>query len=691
MSARTGFVDESDSGDATSEPGPAGDPEGDVGDGISTQRSSGWWRRIDRAWIFPAVVLALLVLLTVAGVNGSSLGELSGIPGGDSSVIAGNPRSVRSDEYYVRTPIVAGQAQRGFPSRTELGVGEHDLTVLVDLPTRDWAMLFRPHQWAYGVLSLDRAFAFEWWSLSAVLLLGTYGFLLVLTRRWTWSTVGAVAFWASPFFHWWYLTLSLAVAGYALAGFALLLASFRDDLGPRRRWLLVGAAAYVLSCFALTFYPPFQVPLVIVVAAASVGFAVQQIQRGAVGWRQAVISTAVAGAVTGVVAGLFVLTRMDTLSAIMNTAYPGSRRVDGGGASSGYLASAWFGLDYILDPEKMRGTVQANESEASSFLLLGCFLLPALPLLWNRIVGADRLLKGVLIGSLAGMGLVGAHMYLSLPGLVAKVTLLDRVTPQRAVIGLGAASLLVAVSVGVLLERASVQVTWRRRVACGALTVVVAGGYVLTLGSQLRETGAPVGRDSILVAIAAAALVVGSYFWKPLVGLGALAVCGLVVSVPVNPLTNGLDGITEAPLTVAVERIEAESGDDPGAWLNTIDMSVPALAAAGVDDVSAVNLYPDRDAWLLLDPDASDDELWNRYAHTRWTLDPASAAPTFSLLTGDTLAITIDPCGPELDALDVRHVVTRAPVDADCMVLVEQTQALGGGPALIYRRTASTG
>lgn len=646
--------------------------------------------KFDPAWLFPCVVLALLVVLTALGMNGSSLSELTGLPGGDDTVLAGNPRAVRSDEFLVRTPFVVGQSRRGFPSSAEVGVGEHDLTVLVDLPTRDWAMLFRPHQWAYGVLPIDQAYAFDWWGLSAVLLLGGYGLLLVLTRRWTWAAVGAVAFWASPFFHWWYLALSLAVAGYGLGGVALLLASLRNGLSNRTRWLLVAASAYVSSCFALTFYPPFQVPLALVLVVTSVGFVAQQLQDGESHVRTVWQNTLVVGGVTGFVFALFAVTRMDTLSAIMNTAYPGARRVDGGDANSGLLTSSWYGLKFIQDPDGMRNRVLVNESEASSFLLLGAFLLPAIPLLWNGIARPGRRLRGALIGALAGLALMATHMFVGLGSLIAKTTLLNRVPGDRAIIGLGLASLLVVVLLGVSLDEQSQDVVWWRRLAACGLTVIVATGYVWSLGSRFMETGAPVVRRDTLLIVAIASLVIGLYFWRPLIGVTLLAVVGVVVSVPANPLTTGLDTITKSPLTLAVQRIDREEGSG-SRWLNTIEMSNPAVEAAGVDDLSAVNIYPDHDAWRVLDSDGSEEPLWNRYSHTRWTLDPSVAEPVVGLLTGDSVSVTLDPCASALDELDVRHIVTAKPLQAGCLELIDETTALDGSPALIYRRSFQKG
>ena len=690
MSEATPAVDETD---AVGEP-PKGERDPTSGaaelSGSETPSSAGrrWSIDVDRAWFFPAAVLVLLVVLSAFGVNGSSISGLTGRPGGDGSVLAGNPRAIRSDEFLVRTPFVVGQERRGFPSTAEIGVGEHDLTVLVDLPTRDWAMLFRPHQWAYGILPIDQAYAFDWWGLSAVLLLGTYGLLLVLTGRWSWAAIGAVAFWASPFFHWWYLALSLAVAGYGLGGVALLLASMRAGLSARARWLLVAASAYVSSCFALTFYPPFQMPLALVLIATAIGFVAQRLGEGWTDWRTVATNSAVAGGVTAAVFGLFVITRMETLSAIMNTAYPGERRVDGGGANTGLLASSWFGLEFVQEPDTMRTKVLANESEGSSFLLLGAFLLPALPILWSRIAGPGRRMRGVLVGALVGFGLVAAHMFVGLPTFLAKTTLLDRVPADRAIVGLGLASILVVVLAGVAMQEEMRELGPVRRVAAAAITVFFATGYVLALGSRFIAADAPVGRRAILAAMVGVSVVVGLYFWRPLLGALGLAVAGVVVSLPVNPLTTGLDTITDAPLTRAIERL-AGADDSGSRWLNTMEMSNPAVAAAGVDDLSAVNLYPDHEAWEALDEDGSEEEIWNRYSHTRWLLDPSVAEPVVALLSNDVVSVTVDPCDPVLDEFDVGHIITSAPIDAVCLTLVERTTALDGAPALIYRRASS--
>lgn len=649
-----------------------------------------WYRRIHGVWAFPAIVVVLLVLVSGLGLNGSSISELTASPDRDPELIAGHPRAVRSDEFLVRTPLVIGQSVRGFPSTAPIGVGEHDLTVLVDLPTRDWAMLFRPHQWGYPVLPIDQAFAFDWWAISAVLLLGAYVFLLAVTGRWKWAALGSVMFWASPFFHWWYLTLSLAVGGYGLGGAGLLLMSLRPGLSRWARWLLVAGSAYLLSCFALLFYPPFQVPLILVVLAVSVGVVGPKVRSGELQIRPVLANVLVSGAVVAVVAGLFVVTRRDTLSAIMNTAYPGGRRVSGGGASSGYISSAWFGLKYVQDPDQMRNRVLSNESEGSSFLLLGVYVLAALPFLWSAVVRRTAPLRGPLIGAVVALAFIGVHMYIGLPSLLARVTLLDRAPPHRAIIGLGLASWVVAIVFGLLLSDAGSRVRPWQRIAGAAVTILFATGYLLGFGAALKESGAPLGGTATAVSVLASLIVLSLYFWRPFLGLVALTLCGLAVSLSVNPLSQGLETITEAPLVRAIERIDSASPDVPSRWLNTIDGASPLVAAAGADDLSSVNLYPNHVAWTILDPDHSEGNVWNRYAHTRWNLDDQSTAPFIFLMTNDTVGVTINPCASELDALEVGHVITAAPNDSSCLRLVDESTTLKGEDAFIYERIPST-
>ena len=74
------------------------------------------------------------------------------------------------------------------------------------------------------------------------------------------------------------------------------------------------------------------------------------------------------------------------------------------------------------------------------------------------------------------------------------------------------------------------------------------GGYVFTLGQQFRDADGPLGRVGLVGTVAVATLIAGLYFWKPIASVGLLALYGLLVSVPVNPVYRGLAPLDQQPL-----------------------------------------------------------------------------------------------------------------------------------------------
>jgi hypothetical protein len=113
------------------------------------------------------------------------------------------------------------------------------------------------------------------------------------------------------------------------------------------------------------------------------------------------------------------------------------------------------------------------------------------------------------------MSLFLTQMFVGLPSIVAKLTLLSIVPERRALIGLGFTSMVLVVSVGASLERLTVP-TLARRLA-GIVLVATSAAGVIGLAQDFRAADAPVGNKMIAVALLVAVGTAVLYFWRPLV------------------------------------------------------------------------------------------------------------------------------------------------------------------------------
>jgi len=625
----------------------------------------------------------VVLFMTVTGISGTSLPLLSKDGGAGDSVIIGTPRPVRSDEWLIRTPLLLAQKENGFPRIAEVGVGDHDMSVLADLPVADWPAVFKPHQWGFFVLPIANGFAFEWWASAAVLILGAYLFLLAVTRSLRWALVGSAAVYATPYFHWWYAPTTFAAPGWALVAASTYILSMDQERSTRSRVLLVLASAFAIVCFGLLLYPPWQVPIALTVGIMTVGTLWTRSESGVRDARRLVVTSfAVVGAALVPLIAYW-LTRRGVFEAIASTVYPGSRTTSGGGLPVVNLSSSWFGWTFIRNAQAFPTTVYPNASEASSFFPLGVTLVVALPLVWRFVAPLGTRLRGAIIGCLAAMALLLTHAFVGLPMLLARFTGLSTVAVNRSIVGLGIASLVLLVVVGLVVERTAIPV--RARVLAGVVLAVVTVTSAGTVLQRLDEAGSPLSWRSALLALLAAALCSAAYFWRPFIAMVGLVLFGLMVSLPVTPLVHGVSQVTDSELTSEVRRLVAEGGPE-STWVSESVTASGVLTAAGAANLSGINLYPNASAWQILDPSRSSESIWNRYAHTRWVFDGAVLEPRLSLVQNDVIAVRISPCAPELDRLNVRWIVTTRAIEGACLRPMPSVRGPEGTPIRLYER-----
>src|SRR6266545_7506635 len=233
-------------------------------------------RFVHSIWLFPAVITVVLLLLTVFGINGSSIGTYNTLFYGDGAkdrqLVLGVPRDARSDEWLVNTQMTIAQAEANYPRINENIGNGHDMSLGADAPYRDWSAVFKPHNWAFFILPFDNAFAFKWWFIGYLLVLSCYFFIIsLLPKKRLWAALISLTIFFNPFVQWWYLSGTMAPLYYSLFAATVFMRLFSAK-NRLRMVLWGGLLAYLVTCFALIFYPPFQIPCAIVMGGFAIGY-----------------------------------------------------------------------------------------------------------------------------------------------------------------------------------------------------------------------------------------------------------------------------------------------------------------------------------------------------------------------------------------------------------------------------------
>ena len=635
------------------------------------------------AWLFPLLVALVVVVLGSLELSGSSASLYAErAPGGD--VVVGRARRDRTDEWWVRTPLLVRQKALGFPSENNIGVGEHDMGVLSDIPTSAWQVLARPHTFPYYVFGIERAFAFEWWIMFFALpALGLYALALQLRLRPLTSALVALLVVLCPFVQWWTGTWTGTSIGYAcLAGAALITAVRARSRSWRVAWAAL--AGWSGACLAIVLYPPTVFSMALVVGAATVAAIAPSFpppDRRRQWWLGLVAVLGVGCAVGGALLVAFFVVHRGGIEAVNDSVYPGQRRNSAGTGDLRILFGAPFDLIESArsgPPLNINGT---NQSEAAAglftvFAVTGAVLLDRTRAAWRP--WRDR---AVLIG-LLGVSAVFLAWYLApIPDVVGRLTMFDRVRPDRLLMPFAVVSALV---LGLFLD------THRRSGKKLRLLPLAAGTAAFAVptiwaGFALRIDGEPAPRWQVLLLAAAFTAGVGLALSGARLGLWLLVAVVALSAATINPLQHGLDPLLHHPATALGRELRARPGT--GAVLNFWGGDITArggLTASGVDLVSGVNIYPNKAAWRVLDPTDAEREAWDRYNNAIWNPAPPGAEPQIAG-SGDTIAVSVDPCDPRLARLGVGTVVSIEQLSSPCLIETDRVRSVGHPTLYAYR------
>jgi hypothetical protein len=634
---------------------------------------------------FPALVVLGVLVLVVAGISGSSTGQWWVQLGSsdDPNLLGGMPRPVRSDEWLVQSSWVVSQVAQGLPATNTVFPGGMDATIFNDLPSRDWSTMFRPHLWAF-FLSLDQGMALRWWLPAALVVICGYCFAVsILPRHGALAAVLAVAAFWQPNIQWWFMPVTLLPIAFAFAAMTAVVWCVRSRtlLG---RVVPSIAAGYLAAAMVMGIYVPFIVPAMIVTIAFAAGYVIdawrsEGIRPAALARRLAPLAAAGVGA--GVVAGLWVLTRKETIDAVLGTVYPGQRLASTGTVTTPQLVeflSAPF--QRSLQVGVFDGFAGGNQSEASSPVLVSIFLL--IPMVWwlarqaRRGLGIDWLVLAIVVVQVVLLA------FMLVPGWdwLAHLTLLDRSPAPRlrpAFLVLGVVAFVVLAH---RLRRAELRVPWVLAVAGGAC-VVASSAFVW---NELSAIGSRVVPSTYAIVITAAVTIAVVAIARRHLMAGAVLLlgCAAVIGAGVNPLYRGVVDLSED--TAAGREVQRLTNDDPSAtWVGVGSfLSMATIVETGVHGYSGVQTYPPARMWNQIDPSHRYEQAWNRLAHIAWT--PGAGDPAPRITTPDQILLTFDSCADFAQKHVTYVLVDGAPLRQPCATQIAEFDQ-GSTSQWIYR------
>ena len=632
-----------------------------------------------KKWLFPCTLIIIFLVLVAFKVNGSSIGiyheYLYGKNTKDPQLIYGKPQAIRSDEWLVATQMTIAQEKNNFAENNSNSNGNENLGLILDVPYKDWSTFFKPQNLSFFVLPLEFAFAFKWWFLLLTLLLSSYFFFMkISSNRVIVSILASIIISCSPFIFWWYQTATTLPFVY---GFLILLVgmSIIDQTNltvgkiKLKRYmsiaLKVSTLSYLLSSFALVLYPPFQIPVALVVAFFLLGYFLKQTSKVPFKKRlfYILLPTLVSGIITGGVCGLYIITRADAVKAVTNTIYPGKRDIPSGGYDTRMLLVNY--LQPKLQDPKAGPYFFENQSESSNFILLPLFFTIPIAWLFLYLYLTKQTFEWVIFGLLLCNLLFLAHLFLPMPSIFGHASLLYLVPLKRLIFGLGfLGSILVIYTISIL---PSLRLPSYKKI------VIFASGYSFIFLAVCILAGVGILHDypgfihsKILVVLLASLLVLGMSLLlvkKPRAGLSILAVLSLASVYAIHPLYRGLGLLYNGTLTS-----EIQAASKPrDVWAAASDLHIENLPqVSGRPAITGVTPYPNLAFWQMYSG-AVNEIIYNRYAHIVMV---QNANTSIHLVQPDFFTIPTT-CTPVMQRT-IDHIVSSDPLQESCLSLYKE-------------------
>ncbi len=608
---------------------------------------------IARRCCWLVVVLAFCACVALK-LNGSSVGiwdkELNGAQR-SRGLLLFQPQQIRTDEWMIWTPAALAQAHHTPSFAVEnLSLGAGHAPLLMNLPVAYYTTLFRPQLWGFFLFDFERGFSFCWCCKVFGALFAVAWLLREIGVRSRGLVLfGTLWFFFSGFTQWWFSTPAMLpemVTSWAICS-GCAIQFFKQTI----RWRIAIAFGGFVFCgvnLVLCLYPPFQIPLLYLMAAIVMGAVWEGKLNGhTCSLKRGSLLILAAIATTALVLLPFWIDMRATFQLVSQTVYPGARRSTGGGLSPIDLFSD---LVAFFQTEKTLPAGVQNICEASNFYPLWPAVIVALVVAcWRNRVAISPLFIALIVVIV----FFAFYCLVPLPSVIARATLLSFTTERRGFLAIGLANIFL---VCLFLDRFRFH-TFTKSVAIVMIVGFSTAIAVLLFTAYLHKPGFFPDRTQLVFASSADAIVLALFFWgKARVWLPSTLIALLIfTNGGINPVMLGLSPLVDSEAFTTIEKMK--EADPSSKWVAYHDLLLAQLVqATGAPILNATKIVPDLGFLRRLDPTGSGNFVYNRYAHIVCELPGVPDQVGAHLVLADTYVLDLPPGLPILRELGYRYM-----------------------------------
>lgn len=595
-------------------------------------------------FIIAIVLIAIGVLFSLHGSSISLWNTVYNTGITDNSILFGNWRPIRSDEWAVTTPFIFSQFHNGFKYFTDIirGLPNTEVFSLYGLPVLNILEIFRPFHLGYILLGFEKGLSFFWVARFIALFLITFEFSMIITNKnKRLSLISAFMVSLAPTVQWWFATngtVELFVFGELAI---ILLYKYMNTENFKSRLLMLFFMMICAGGYILILYPAYQIPMFYVFLFLAIYIIIDNRKKCKITKKDIISIIVMLLIFISLMTYAFFMSK-ETIITTLNTVYPGSRTENGGGAFKKYISY----IGNIFLPYKELGLQRPTVEEAAMFGLFPIGIITSI-LYMVKSKKKDLLTIFLLIPYI----ILGIFAIIGFPDWLAKVTLLSFSLPERPLLAIGFIDILLLIRSLSITEK-SMKI-WK-----AAIVTFVLSAVLVFACHKLNSAYIGIYSCALLFAMCCwlffFAFEYNTKYGKYLFTLGIIGTM-FVAGFTVNPIVKGTDMIEDSKILAAVEKHNSE---DEGIWLaEAIGFPGPNyLTMAGVSTINSTHAYPNLEFCRKLDPEGKYEDIYNRYAHIYIEVVEKEAPEKFVLVAPDTYRIYIT--ADELKTMNIKYIFT---------------------------------